>query len=198
MKKGGLFAILIFLALALGCTQEGGDETTVQIQSTAALDGFAVPGSASPGSIITVGDSSVDSQAKGFVSFDLSAIGSTIKSARLRMYQAYTQGSPYADLGTIVVDHVYVGVILDPLDFDGGTITNNIGTLSSAATEEWKELDVTEAVQQDYAEERDNSQFRLHFLQGSDSDGVIDAAFFEDGENNAGTANQPALVVTYE
>ncbi len=201
MKKVGLFVICLFLALALGCTQGGDDETTIQITSTAALDGY-IRGSTVrdnwPDYAITIGDLLDDVVMRGFVSFDLSAIGSTIKSAHLRLYQVRVKNDAYGDLGAIVVDHVFIGSTLDAADYAGGTITSNIGTLSSNATVEWKELDVTSAVQQDYAEGRDDSQFRLRFVVEGDNDGVDEFVTFEDGENNRSTGNQPTLVVSYE
>ena len=195
MKKVSLFVISLFLALALGCTQGSDDETTIQITSTAALDEWVYSASTFA---VNVGDQAINIYSRGFVSFDLSAIGSTITSAKLRLYQTLAWGDPYENLGPVVVDHVSIGGTLDELDFESGLLTSNIGTLSSNALTEWKESDVTEAVRRDYTEGRDDSQFRIRFLQVSDNDGTVDYVTFEDGENNRGRDNTPTLVVTYE
>ena len=205
MKQIALFMVVLLSSLVFGCTTENGDEaTTIQISGTDELDGYIyrydpdiICFSDNPMAIL-VGDSQLDDKIFGFVSFDLSAIGSTINSARLRLYQDYIWGNPYENLGAVVVDHVFIGGTLEETDFDSGLITSNVGTLSSNAAEEWKELDVSEAVRRDYTEGRDDSQFRLRFLQETDNDGSMDYIVFEDGENNRGTGNTPTLVVTYE
>lgn len=208
MKKRGLFVLLFLLSFALGCSQNGDDETKIQLSSTDELDGYivrygsgAVTVGVDTGWAIAMGDWVTNDQLRGFVSFDLSIIpiGSTIKSARLRLYQTeYIAGDPYGDLGVIVVDHVVIGGTLDSSDYDGGLIASNVGTLSSNDKEEWKELNVTEAVQRDIDDGRDDAQFRLRFIQETDNNGADDIVRFEDGENNKGTGNQPSLVITYE
>lgn len=205
MKKVTLFALCFSLILVWGCSRSGDVGITIQITSTDDLDGYVmkIGNSATPMAdrqwAIMVGDSFENGGYRGFVSFDLSAIASTIKSARLRLYQTdFVEGDPYGDLSFIVVDHVYTGGTLDAADYDGGTITSNIGTFSSDEEETWRELDVSEAVQRDVSEGRDDSQFRLRFLQETDNDDRDDTVIFEDRENNRDTGNQPTLIVVYE
>ena len=205
MKKVALFTLCLSLILVLGCSRNGDVGITIQINSTDNLDGYVlkIGSSATPMTdrqwAVMVGDSYENGGYRGFVSFDLSAIASTINSARLRLYQTdFVEGNPYGGLSFIIVDHVYIGGTLDASDYDGGTITSNIGTLSSDEEEGWKELDVSEAVQRDVSEGRDDSQFRLRFLQETDNDDRDDTVIFEDKENNRGTGNQPALIVVYE
>lgn len=136
---------------------------------------------------------------RGFFGFDISSIqGRTIVSATLRIYQFSADASVYADLGSLIVDHVNFGSSLDASDFpDGTTLTNNIGTISTNTTVEWKTLDVASYVRADLNASRTSSQYRIRFTTNTDSDGVQDAAFFESAENTGGTGNAPQLVVSY-
>lgn len=124
---------------------------------------------------IGVGDSAPNNTtAKGFVGFDISSIaGRTAVSATLRVYQANIYGgTPYTDLGNILVDHVNFGSSLDSGDYSAGALTSNIGTISNNSTLEWKTLDVSSYVQADINAGRTSSQFRFRFYPNdTDSDG---------------------------
>lgn len=144
------------------------------------------------------GDDSSNSYGRGLVGFDISSLqGWTIVSATLRLYQDTVDPAAYTSLGTVVVDHINFGSSVDSGDLTGGTLTSNIGTLSTSATIEWKTLDVSSYVQADINAGRTSSQFRTRFTTNTDSDGVRDLAFFDDSENTGGTGNRPQLVVTY-
>jgi hypothetical protein len=137
-----------------------------------------------------------------FYSFSFSAIpdGALIVSASLELYQVNVWGSPFTDLGNVVVDHLDYGATLDGADYDATALTANIGTLSDNATEEYKSLDVTLYVQADCTAARDYSQYRVRFsLQDNDDDGARDSVSFTDAEDSCcGTGNLPKLVVEYE
>lgn len=132
------------------------------------------------------------------VGFDISGIHSTVVSATLRLYQLSVGGSPYTNLGNLVADHVDFGTSIDGADFTGGTLTSNIGEISTSATLGWKTMDVTTYVQRDLDRGVTSSQFRLRFTKNTDSDGDVDLSDFESAENFGGTKSYPQLVVTYK
>jgi hypothetical protein len=71
-------------------------------------------------------------------------------------------------------------------------------TVSENGTVGWKEVDVTDALRSDRQNNRERSQFRLHFAvenQGGTATG--DFTYFESANNSEGTGNTPELVVTY-
>lgn len=152
---------------------------------------------------LTIGDSYSNAQnylERAYVGFDISGIpsNSTIVSATLRIYQGYINGTPYTDLGNMVVDHFNFGSSLDNNDWDSGTITSNIGTISNNATLEWKELDVKTAVEADLNASRTSSQYRLRFSPNETAaDNKRDDSFCECAEDFFGAGNIPELVVTY-
>jgi hypothetical protein len=135
---------------------------------------------------------------RGFVGFDLSSIaGKTIVSATLRVYQASIQNEPYSNIGSLVVDHVDFGTSL-PLagHVADGTLTSNIGTISTNANLEWKTLDVKNYVQADLNASRTSSQYRVRFTTDSYPT-QTNTMQLEDAENSRGTGHTPELVVTY-
>jgi hypothetical protein len=144
-----------------------------------------------------VGDTSVNTGCRGFVSFDIGSIppGATIISATLRMYQEAVNGRPYADLGNIMVDHIDYGSTLDGADYSLLALKEAIGTISNNAALEFKILDVTESLQDDMDHGRTRSQYRLLFPTQTDNDSVEDAAFFTSANIGGHT---PELVVTYQ
>ena len=178
-----------------------GEETTVQIVSTPALDGYVrSDNNLSATGALFVGDldaAVANMGYRSFYSFDLGSIppGSTITSATLRVYQAGVGGGPYIKLGNLVVDHVNYGDALDAADY-GAAALASAGTLSTTATVEFKTLAVTGRVQADLTAMRTRSQFRLRFSTADgNNDGISDYAQLTDG-GSAGV-NLPRLDVTY-
>jgi hypothetical protein len=148
--------------------------------------------------ISSTGDTNSNVGERGLVGFDISSIqGKTVVSATLRIYQYIVTGSPYTDLGTIVVDHINFGSSMDVGDYSLAALASNIGTISSNATYEWKTLDVTSYVQADLVAGRTSSQYRIRFTTETDLGGDTDYSGFESAENNGSTGNKPELVVTY-
>jgi hypothetical protein len=207
--------LLIFCTVSLGtltcCSTDSepqtGEPETLEINSVSSLDGWVESdGSASSdrGGPLT-GDFEQDNPGVGyrqFFSFSLADIpeGAEILSSLLELYQTNAYGSPFSDLGSVVVDHVDYGATLDGTDYDMPALTPGIGTLSDNATEEYKTLDVTAYVQTDCAASRDYSQYRVRFsLQDNDDDGARDSVSFTDAEDSCcNTGNLPRLVVEYE
>lgn len=179
-----------------------GQDVTVDIPSTAALDGwvrstgdFAITGSPITGDL----DAAVPGIGyRQFYSFDLSALpaGATIVSATLRLYQSTTVGSPYAKLGNVVVEHVDYGDALGPAGYSAVPLEGGAPpVISSDASVGPKTTGVATAVTNDLTAGRIHAQFRLRFSNtDANNDGVSDFAQFNDAE---APLNRPILSVTY-
>lgn len=168
---------------------------TMTINSTASLDGWrASNGGYNNTWYIQVGHNSTLTE-RGFVSFDISSIpsGVTIDEVKLRLFQGEVVGTPYAS--SLIVDHLDYGTDLSATAYDGSTLASNIGTLTSNATVEWKDLLVTDRVKNDISSSRSRSQFRLRFA--TESTGPDAWARFESGDNYLGTGNLPQIVIKY-
>jgi len=190
------------------------EPTTVTLNTQAGDSGYNIDGVLvyleGVGVVANVTDSGLnagdgDDNANGavensFLGFDLSDIpvGSTINSATLRINQVYVNGTPYTDLGNMIVDQVNFGNSIDNDDWDADAITSNIGTISNSEETGWKELDVTSAVETDMSASRTRSQFRIRFNIDSDEDGTQDDVYIESGENSNETGSIPELVVEYQ
>ena len=180
--------------------------TTTTLLSSAAFDGFV----GSNGAAVSAGGSPVtgDGDAvlpgvgfRQFFSFDLSSIpnNATIESANLQLFQAQVQGTPYGSLGNVIVDRTDLGIALDAADYSGGTLTSNLGTLSTTTTIEYKNLDVTNAVKADKTANKPRAEFRIRWsTSDSNNNGVTDRAVFTDAEDSCCSVSRPPqLVVTY-
>ena len=134
---------------------------------------------------------------RGFVSFDISSIpsGKVIDEANLRLYQGEVVGTPYSSLGSLILDHLDYGDSLGNEDLNASPVSSNIGTLTSNATVEWKDLIVTNALKADISSGRSRSQYRLRFT--TEATGADAWARFESADNYMSTGNRPQLVVKY-
>lgn len=174
-------------------------ETKV-ITSTPTLDGFeSSNGSGNTTVDIRVGRNTF-AVSRGFVSFDLTSIPNTaaIESAALRIFQTHISGDPQTSGVSIKIDHMDYGPVLDGNDYPLAPLQTNLATLTSNNEVEWKEVLVTEAVQNDIKTSRVRSQYRLRFAQetiGGTTGG--DFSHFESGENFVGTGNIPQLIIKY-
>lgn len=146
------------------------------------------------GTDFSVGDFANNSTDRGFIGFDISGITGNVQSAILTINQSSVLGTPYVDLGSLVVDHVDFGGSLDAGDFNGGTLASNIGTISGDAGTGLKTLDVTSFVQADISAARTTSQFRLRFSSLTDGNNDLDAAVIDSVE----TGVSPELTITLE
>jgi hypothetical protein len=180
-----------------------GPEITVNLLSTAGLDGYVRSdgNSGTMGGPAITGDLDAGAPAIGFrqfYSFDLSPLpaGSTVTSATLQLFQAAVGGTPYLDLGNVIVDHVDYGGALTGAAYGATALASNVGIISSDVTIASKTLVVTARVQADVAAVRTRSQFRVRFSTfDSNNDAGSDFAQFTDAEF-LGT-NVPMLVVKY-
>ena len=171
---------------------------TMTITSTATLDGWrASNGGFNTTWYLQIGRNATLTE-RSFVSFDISSIpsGKTIDEVTLRLYQEEVVGTPYASLGSLIVDHLDYGDSLGSEDLNASAISSNIGTLTSNASIEWKDLIVTNALKADISSGRSRSQYRLRFA--TEATGVDAWARFESADNyTPATGNLPQLVVKY-
>jgi DNA-binding beta-propeller fold protein YncE len=183
------------------------DVTPIVIGSTGTLDGYVLDDNSSVNTDPVGGGPKTGDLdpvlgprlvARQFYSFGWTGIPSTVnvRSATLRLYQANVEGFPYANLGSVVVDHVDYGAALDSADYDAPALTSNTGTLSTNDAEEYKTLNVTTSVASDLAG-RTRSQFRLRFSAENNVNFEDDYVQFTDAEDFCCTANKPPqLVIT--
>jgi Bacterial Ig-like domain len=123
-----------------------------------------------------IGDSSnANSSYRGFVSFDLSSLPTTLTeltAAQLGMSVDDNRFTPFPDLGNLVAEPVsFASISLDA--FSSAALGPAISVSSSAAVGARLSADVRSAVQADLAA-RSRSQFRLRFSTDTDSDDTGD------------------------
>lgn len=207
-RSRSVFLVIVAIAFAAACSDNPvTPSTTVTLNSTASLDGWVQSdgvANANAGGPL-VGDFEQFSPGVGyrqFYSFDISTIpaGAHIVSATLRLYQAVVVGSPYVNLGNLIVDRVDIGAALDGVDFNAAPLTANLGTLSTNATIEYKTLDVSTAVQADLGASRSKSQFRIRFsLRDFNNDGLRDLVQLTEAEDSCcHVSKPPELVIEYK
>jgi len=171
-----------------------------KIISEAALDGW-VDSSGGSGDnasyAINVGDSNGGSAIQGIVSFDLSGVSGPITSAKLRVYLSWVVNTHFEDIAPAVnVSHITPNVTV----FNSAnlylihTANANAGIICNSYTYGWYELNVTGAVEDDIANSRQRSQFRLYLSGITDSDGAFDALQFYSSDNSE---YKPELVLEY-
>ena len=170
-----VFALVVSLALC-GCGGGGGDEEQPGVEDTVAMsvmqdqsgyvvsNGFVSLGTdASVGTIPDAGSTYLEQ--RGFLTFDLRFFpaGATVVKAELSTTQLAPTGSPYAQVVNVIVDHIIKnGVGLVPTDFNSQPLSTIVTPpLSSDAAPELKTVDVTSQVQDDIAQARPLTTFRL-------------------------------------
>lgn len=143
------------------------------------------------------GDDEVNQVARAFFRFPHPALpaGSEIVRATFVVGQEGGAGTPYTNLGSVVVDHVDLGAILDASDFDATALTTSHGTLSTDATLEAKSLDITALVQADRLAGRTQTDLRLRFEISGDSDATADFAIWNDAAGSGHTGALPLVMV---
>jgi hypothetical protein len=146
---------------------------------------------ADPGNLIVGAQS--DDEFRGLCGFSLAVLnGKSLVSATLDVKQRGVSGSPYDELGNVVVDHAEY----DPFSVGDHiavtSLQSNIGTLSTDPELEHKTLDVLTAVEDDLLNGRRTSQFALRFDQAHHISPVAFALF-----DGVGTADEPTLVIRY-
>jgi hypothetical protein len=174
------------------------------IESDGSRDGFIrtdglVKVSGNGPAVGDLDDARVGLALRMFYSFPLHEIpdGAEITSVTLLVFQEGTLGQPFASLGELLVDHVNPGNALDPADYDGNSLSTDVGSLSRDFQQRYTNLDVGTSVSRDLVEGRARSWFRLRFPRDSNRDGNDDLLMLNDGENSRGSHNRPKLEVIY-
>jgi hypothetical protein len=216
------FASLLLLA-ALPCAAACGKSTPSGLPSSGTdslTDAGYLTGNATrdqygdmlfyPNEDILVGDNdsySPNYTMRGIVTFNIKNIPqkSTIDAATLQLAQCFIQGSPYASLGSIVVDHVPLMTTPDSAIYDTTAISANIATLSTDSTLTLKTATVTSAVAGDRAAGDTLIQFRLRFsIADGNNNGISDYATFSADSTLTTlcapyvTGHHPLLIVTFQ
>jgi hypothetical protein len=176
-----------------------------EVLSEAAFDGVVVGGSAINGyPLISVGDNVSDAPLRGFLSFPFPEDNDGVLGGTLRLYVLQIDGTPFADLGRLVLEPVDLGMGLDPGDFGAVALAPGLeddGTGWAAGSDH--SYDVGDWVRQAGAAGRERLQVRLRFATDTDSDGFADAVYLyahealDDQNINAGPEYIPTLVLTY-
>jgi hypothetical protein len=196
-------AILLLVAGAVvGCESTGGPNSS-RADTLAVVPGLAgiVQSNGATSSISNVFAGDVDEDVpglntRGFLTFDLSTIpaGKTVRTANLKLVQFDVQGSPYTDLGDLVVDHLLFGNSLDAADFSFPPLVSAFAVLSQDPAPGVRLVNVLQRVRADIEAGRTMSQFRLRFsTQDGDNDNLQDFAMFNDSEENP----PPIIILTY-
>lgn len=171
------------------------------ISSKSSLDGFRSSNNGGNNSLDIRAGRNSNLVTRGFVTFDITSIpsGANIESATMRLYQAKTVGSPYSAGGALKVDHLTYGDSLDSTDYSLPALTSNFATLTSNATVEWKDANVTDQVKNDMSNARSTSQFRIHFTTEATGGNVTgDFAYFDSANSyTENSGHTPQLVVKY-
>lgn len=207
-----LLSALLAILVALACAACGGGgpgtPVTVTLKGTPELEGDVssshgvVLTSVNPAAERTVGDlanppAGIFRGVRVCLSFDLTPIPPRVRvlSATLSLRQSSVTGSPYSVLGSLVVDQVLFGGVLDGGAYDRSFPSNQaFATLSSNAVLEVKSVTATGPVQADIDDARLQSQFRLRFELEQNGDGISDQVHFP----SSTSADGPTLIVTYQ
>lgn len=210
MRTMGILGLALATAFGLAACGGGSRDlrrntpVLLEIESLGQLDGFVRNDGIverhgqGPG----VGD--LDEAGRGlafrmFYCFPLDDIpaGVVVTSVRLRVFQLSITGTPYEDLGNLLVDHVDPGAALDAGDYAGSTLASNIGALATGFGRNYANLGVANEVLQDTQAGRVRAWFRLRFPVDSNFDRGNDVLLLEDGEGSRGSPQAPILEVTY-
>jgi hypothetical protein len=150
-------------------------------------------------SVIAGDEGNTNLAQRGIVSVVLSPIpaGANVTKVVLRLQGSAAEGNPFADFGSMQVDHVNVVSSITTLNFAGNTLTANIASIASlpgGLVKQAVELDVTAQVQADIAAGRPISSFRFQFNTAPSLDGAFDQVFFDANQNDI--ALRPTAQVT--
>ncbi len=172
--------------------------TRLRSASDTNLDGFAVANGSDDhpyDSHMAVGYSS-DSIMKGFATIDLTALPGGItrfESALLGVWQNNLYGPDMSRVGSIQVEHVRF-VTINAAAVNAARL-RPLGVLSTNITSEWKERDVSAALQDDYADRQarlNRSQYRIFPEKATTGNFYIGY-----GTTEAGESYEPRITVVY-
>ncbi len=153
---------------------------------------------------------------RGYLSFELPDIpeGYELQHAEIFVHQFFSVGNdvegqfpiwdiiPPPDTTGCIVDHIDYSNQLDVEDWTAGdpgdpqTLNSNIGVISDNAAHEFKNLEVTSSIHEDYNTGRDKTQYRLRFMVNNDWDQYGDALRFHTS-NSSFNHRWPYIVYTW-
>lgn len=173
-------------------TGSPGDELVIDNVGDESLEGHTPRGFSGMGTGLFAGDELNPSFPPGdgvqiFVTFPLDEIDGPVASATLRSDALQPSGTPFDELGPLVVDQVrYERFSADLWDLEPEGRACELATEAAATVS----CDVTEAVAEAREAGDERAQFRIRFEQVSDDDGEADLArFFRDDPN----VNEPGI-----
>lgn len=148
---------------------------------------------------VRVGDSSLNLEARGFISISLNSLPATanVSRALLQFKGIAAAGNPFGDFVTLRVDHVNVVSGINAGDFVAAPIEAIFAEINSlpANSKQDVSIDVTRQVNADRAAGRPISSFRLRFRQAPTVDGQADAAFIDASDDDGG--QRPTILATF-
>ena len=194
------------LTLNIQIVEPAAEPETVTIRSDGQLDGYVVnDGSVNTSERIVVGSAVISGTgelvARGFMSFDLSAIpqGVTIQSVALRFFQEKVEGNPYGKLGSFVIEHVAYGDALTADAFHAPTLATMTPPQqpSEGALYAIGDSLIAAWVQDDLDAGRDKFQLRLRFTAETGGGVGEDWIAIVPGGSFVGSTNAPQIIITY-
>ncbi len=146
---------------------------------------------------VWLGDTSDNSTYRSFLLFSLATIpgGAEIESATLTVGMIRPLGTPFADLGDLLVERVDTGGAIDDSDYaSAGQFAGRFGLGAGD-----HDIDVTEALQAALPEAA--VDFRVGFQSQTDGDRDTDIAFMNDAADTAAKVDLdlsvPTLTIVY-
>lgn len=205
-----VFALIAACSLLAACGGSGGESppvptVTTPIQALGDNTNMITYSAFGPGTDPVVGSSDdlwlgqtafFDVRARVFLRFDLAEIPASarIVSARLEVVQHSTGGTPYDELGYLMVDHVDIPGALQDDHWADRTLRGDFAVLSGDPAPGLRSLDVTALVQSDIAAGRRTTGLRLRF----EDELTFAATHWAEILENPGTGDVPTLIVTYQ
>jgi len=123
---------------------------------------------------VSVGDDELDRRWVVVLLFDVSGLSpAAADKVELSFHRTHNAGFPFTDLGALQIDHIAGGAPIIATQFGGFTLVSGF---ANAGSQDDYLIDVTARVQQDLADGRTHSIFRLRFDPVSDGDGAYDQA----------------------
>lgn len=177
----------------------GEDQDTLALAGVAAREGVGNSGGGLTVGSVILGDGGVNQVLRGFLSFDLSPIpaGATVVSATLQLSQFLVFGEPFAELGSMVADHVDLGAALDIADFSAAPLQSAVATLFTTPALGTILVDVTSSVLDDLGDGRTRTEFRLRFTTDTNMDGGQDSTQVGCTSTDDDTQPPLRLIVTF-
>jgi len=190
--KSGLYICLSLSTFAAGCgvvpPPQIRLDTAFDRTGTLRSDGLFI-GMLDNNFVIAGDEGNTNLAQRGIVSVVLNTIpaGANITNVTLRLQGSAPEGNPFADFGSMQIDHVNVVSSITVLNFAGNTLTPNvliIPTLPSGLNRQVVELDITNEVIADIAAGRPISSFRFQFNNAPSLDGTFDQVFLSANQND--------------